>query len=173
SGFLSGVIDITTTEVADFLFGGVLPCTPDRFGSIARTKVPCVVSCGALDMVNFGALDTIPEKYRTRSLYKHNAQVTLMRTTPQENEAMGIWIAQRLNQCEGPVRLLIPEKGVSAIDAEGKPFHDEDANRALFSTLERELRLSKNRTLIRLPFHINDPAFADALVKNFWDIAHA
>jgi uncharacterized protein (UPF0261 family) len=170
AGFLTGVVDITTTEVADFLFGGVLPCTEDRFGSIARTKVPCVMSCGALDMVNFGSPDTIPQEYRHRTLYKHNPEVTLMRTTPDENRKIGEWIASKLNQCEGPLRFLIPEKGVSGIDAEGKVFFDEEANQALFSTLEQNLKQTKNRQLIRLPLHINDKAFAGALADNCREI---
>lgn len=170
-GFLGGVIDITTTEVADYLVGGVLPCTEDRFGAIARTKVPYVVSCGALDMVNFWALETVPEKFRGRNLYKHNPQVTLMRTTPEENKRFGEWIAQRLNLCEGPVRLLIPEGGVSAIDAPGKPFHDAEADRVLFEALERNVKQTAQRRVIRLPLHINDEKFSQALAQNFREIA--
>jgi uncharacterized protein (UPF0261 family) len=172
-GFLSGVLDITTTEVADFLFGGVLPCTDDRFGAVARAKVPCVVSCGALDMVNFGSMDTVPEKFRGRKFYKHNSQVTLMRTTPDENKQMGEWIANKLNQCDGPLRLLIPEAGVSAIDATGKVFYDTEADRALFTALEANLRQTRNRKLVRLPLHINDKAFAHALVTSFKDLVSA
>lgn len=168
--FLAGVVDITTTEVADFLFGGILPCTEDRFGAMARSGIPYVVSCGALDMVNFGNVDTIPEKYRERKLYNHNPQVTLMRTTPDENRKLGEWIAKKLNQCEGPVRLLIPEKGVSAIDAEAKPFYDPEADRMLFAALEQNLKQTSDRRLIRLPLHINDEAFARALVKNFREV---
>jgi uncharacterized protein (UPF0261 family) len=170
-GFLSGVIDITTTEVADYLLGGVLPCTEDRFGAIARTKVPYVVSCGALDMVNFWAMDTVPEKFRARNLYKHNPQVTLMRTTAEENKRFGEWIAHKLNECEGPVRLLIPEGGVSAIDAPGKPFHDPDADRALFAALEGNINQTPQRRVIRLPLHINDVKFSQALAQNFREIA--
>jgi uncharacterized protein (UPF0261 family) len=170
-GFLTGVIDITTTEVADFLLGGILPCTEDRFGAIARTRVPYVGSCGALDMVNFGGIDTVPQRYSGRKFYEHNPQVTLMRTTAAENRAFGEWIADRLNRCEGPVRFLIPEKGVSAIDAEGKPFHDPEADAALFAALQATLRQTDNRRLIRLPLHINDPAFAQALAQNFREIS--
>ncbi len=171
SGFLVGAIDITTTEVADFFLGGIAPCTPDRFGSIARTKIPYVASCGALDMANFGGIDTVPEKYRSRHLYKHNPQVTLMRTTPAENAQFGEWIARRLNECTGPVRFLIPEKGVSAIDAEGKAFYDPAADRALFDAIEKHLKQDSNRRLIRLPYHINDAPFAQALADNFREIA--
>jgi uncharacterized protein (UPF0261 family) len=171
SGFLSGVIDVTTTEVADFLVGGILPCTEDRFGAIARTKVPYVASVGALDMVNFWGKNTIPEEFRQRNLYMHNPQVTLMRTKPEENQRFGEWIASRLNTCEGPVRMLIPEKGVSAIDAEGKQFHDPVADRALFEALAANLKQTENRKLVRLPHHINDKAFSDALVRAFREIA--
>lgn len=169
--FLVGVVDITTTEVADLLIGGVLPCTEDRFGAIARTRIPYVASCGALDMVNFGAIETVPERFRQRRLYKHNPQVTLMRTTPEENKLFGEWIAKRLNDCDGPVRFIIPENGVSAIDAPGKPFHDPEADRALFTALEANLKQTSRRRLVRLPLHINDKAFAEALANAFREIA--
>jgi uncharacterized protein (UPF0261 family) len=171
SGYLVGAIDITTTEVADFLVGGVLPCSEDRFGAVARTQIPYVASCGALDMVNFGGFDSLPEKFRQRRLYKHNPQVTLMRTTPQENKLFGEWIATRLNDCSGPVRLLIPERGVSAIDAPGKPFHDPEADQALFAALEATLKPTPKRRLVRLPMHINDKAFAEALAQSYREIA--
>ena len=114
SGLLAGIIDITTTEVCDLLLGGVLPATEDRFGAVARTRLPYVGSVGALDMVNFWARLTVPEKYRGRLFYEHNPNVTLMRTSPDESRKIGEWIGARLNLCEGPVRFLIPEKGVSA-----------------------------------------------------------
>jgi uncharacterized protein (UPF0261 family) len=170
SGLLVAGLDITTTEVCDFLVGGVFPCTPDRFNAFVRTKRPYVGSCGALDMVNFGAMDTVPSKFRDRTLYVHNPQVTLMRTTPEENAEIGTWIAERLNLCEGAVRFLIPEKGVSAIDAPGKPFHDPVADASLFAAIERTLRPTANRQLIRLPYNINDPPFAEALVDHFNDV---
>jgi uncharacterized protein (UPF0261 family) len=122
SALLVGVIDVTTTEICDLLFEGVLSAGPDRLGAIARTRIPYVGSVGALDMVNFHAIDSVPEKYRRRNLYRHNPQVTLMRTTADENRTMGAWIAERLNRCQGEVRFLIPEKGVSAIDAPASPF---------------------------------------------------
>jgi uncharacterized protein (UPF0261 family) len=164
---LIGIIDVTTTEICDLLFDGVLSAGPDRLGAIARTGVPYVGSVGALDMVNFRAFDTVPEKYRQRNLYRHNPQVTLMRTTAEENRLLGEWIGERLNRGEGPVRFLIPEKGVSALDAPGKPFHDPEADAALFMALERSLRQTEKRRLIRLPHHINDPEFSAALVENF------
>ena len=171
SGLVAGVIDVTTTEVCDLLMGGVFPCTEDRFGAIARTKVPYVGSCGALDMVNFGAMDTVPERYRDRNLYVHNPQVTLMRTTPEECARMGEWIGYKLNACEGEVRFLIPEGGVSLLDAPGQAFHDPEADAALFEALEATVRQSDRRRLLRLPHDINDPAFADALVAEFRAIA--
>jgi uncharacterized protein (UPF0261 family) len=171
-GFLRGVIDATTTEVADFLVGGVFACSEDRFGAIARTGLPYVGSTGAADMVNFGAMETVPETFRGRRLHVHNAQVTLMRTTPEENAAIGAWIAARLNLCPGPVRFLLPLGGVSAIDAPGQPFHDPAADEALFQALRRDLRQTADRRLIELPLHINDPEFAAALVREFRAIAH-
>jgi uncharacterized protein (UPF0261 family) len=166
SKLLIGGIDITTTEVCDYLFGGVFACTEDRFGAFIRTSLPYVGSCGALDMVNFGAKDTVPSKFKGRNLYVHNPQVTLMRTTPEENVLIGEWIGRRLNECRGPVRFLIPELGVSAIDAPGMPFHDPGADAAL----ERTVTRSNGRELVRLPFHINDEQFSQALVQHFHDV---
>jgi len=170
SGMLEGVIDITTTEVADFLVGGVMSAGEDRMGAIIRSQIPYVGSCGALDMVNFEAFDTVPQKFKDRNLYQHNPQVTLMRTTAAENQSFGRFIAAKLNQMEGPVRFLLPLKGVSLIDAPGQPFHDPAADRMLFDTLESELRPGPNRRLIKLDMNINDPAFAQALVDHFLEI---
>jgi uncharacterized protein (UPF0261 family)/ABC-type branched-subunit amino acid transport system ATPase component len=171
SGLLTGVIDVTTTEVPDLLVGGVFPAAHDRLGAIIRTRVPYVGSCGALDMVNFHAMDRVPARFRGRKLHIHNPNVTLMRTSVEENEAIGRFIVERLNRMEGPVRFLIPEGGVSLLDAPGRPFHDPAADRALFSAIERQFRPAANRRLIRLPNNINDPAFARALVANFREIA--
>jgi uncharacterized protein (UPF0261 family) len=171
SGLVTSVIDVTTTEVPDLLVGGVFPCTDDRFGAIARTRVPYVVSCGALDMVNFGPIDTVPAEFRSRNLYKHNPNVTLMRTTPAENARVGRWITGRLNRCDGPVRFLIPEGGLSGLDQPGGPFWDPAADQALFKQLKNNFRTAKDRKLVSLPHHINDQAFADALVANFNQIA--
>jgi uncharacterized protein (UPF0261 family)/ABC-type branched-subunit amino acid transport system ATPase component len=170
SGLFAGLIDVTTTEVADHLMGGVMSAGEDRFGAVIRTRVPYVGSCGALDMVNFGPLDTVPERYRARKLHVHNPNVTLMRTTPEENARMGQWIGEKLNRCDGPVRFLIPEKGVSGIDAPGEPFHDPAADAALFKALADTVRQTERRKLVRLPHHINDPAFAAALVANFLEL---
>jgi uncharacterized protein (UPF0261 family) len=170
-GLIGGVIDITTTEVCDHLFGGVLACTEDRFGAVVRSKAPYVGSCGALDMVNFGAMETVPPHYGGRKLYAHNPQVTLMRTTIEENIQQARWIAERLNQCTGEVRFLLPLGGVSALDAPGQPFWDPKADEALFETLTREVEQTDRRKLVRLPFHINDPNFAQAGVEEFQAIA--
>jgi uncharacterized protein (UPF0261 family) len=172
SDMLAGVIDITTTEVCDLLFGGVLPATEDRFGAIARTKIPYVGSVGALDMVNFWAPETIPERYRGRLFYNHNSNVTLMRTTADECREIGAWIGRKLNACDGPVRFLIPEKGVSALDVEGGAFFDPIVDAALFETIEATVTPSANRRIQRLPFHINDPQFAEAAVAAFRDIVN-
>ena len=171
SGRLVGVIDVTTTEVCDLMMGGIFPATEDRFGAFARARLPYVGSVGALDMVNFGAPETVPERYRGRTFHAHNPQVTLMRTTAEECAEMGRWIGARLNQMEGPVRFLLPEGGVSALDAPGQPFHDPRAREALFTALEATVRQAGNRQLVRLPHHINDPAFAAALVAAFREIA--
>ncbi|MER9315082.1 Tm-1-like ATP-binding domain-containing protein [Mesorhizobium sp. M0317] len=171
SGLLAGVIDITTTEVCDLLFGGVLPATEDRFGAIARTKLPYVGSVGALDMVNFWAPPTIPEKFRGRLFYEHNPNVTLMRTTVDECRGIGEWIGTRLARCEGPVHFLIPEKGVSALDIEGGAFFDPEADAVLFDAVERTIKPNAARRVSRLPLHINDPEFAKAATAAFLDIA--
>ncbi|NOJ38026.1 ABC transporter permease [Bradyrhizobium australiense] len=165
SGMLAAVIDLTTTEVCDLLMGGVFPATDDRFGAIIRNRLPFIGSAGALDMVNFGAPDTIPERYRQRKFHVHNPQVILMRTTPEENDRMGRWIGEKLNRMDGPVRFFLPEGGVSALDAPGEPFWDPEADAALFTALERSVRQTGNRQLIRIKRHINEPEFASAIVN--------
>jgi uncharacterized protein (UPF0261 family) len=170
SGMLSAAVDLTTTEICDMMMGGVFAADEDRFGAFIRTRVPYVGSVGALDMVNFGPRDSVPEKYKDRTFIEHNPQVTLMRTTAAENARMGEWIAGRLNEMAGPVRFLIPEGGVSALDAPGQPFHDPEADRALFDALERNFRETATRRLVRLPHHINDPAFAEAVVQALEEI---
>jgi uncharacterized protein (UPF0261 family) len=167
AGALAGVIDITTTEVCDLLFGGVLPATEDRFGAIARARVPYIGSCGALDMVNFGPMESVPERYRGRTLQVHNPTVTLMRTTPEENARAGRWIGERLNLMDGPVRFFLPEGGVSALDAPGRPFSDPMADEELFRSLETTVRQTGSRRLVRLPAHINDPSFSAEIVAEF------
>lgn len=171
SGLIAGFIDTTTTEVCDLLMDGVFPCTEDRFGAVARTRLPYVGSCGALDMVNFGAKETVPARYRGRNLYIHNPQVTLMRTTAEECAKLGNWIGERLNRCEGEVRFMLPEGGVSLLDAPGMAFHDPQADAALFAALEQTVVQTDKRRLIRLPHNINDAAFAAALVGEFRTVA--
>lgn len=170
SGLMQAAIDLTTTEICDMMMGGVFAADEDRFGAFIRTRIPYVVSLGALDMVNFGPRDSVPEKYKDRLFVEHNPQVTLMRTTAEENARMGEWIAGRLNQMTGPVRLLIPEGGVSALDAPGQPFHDPAADKALFDAIARNFREAGNRRMIRLPYHINDPEFARACVAALAEI---
>jgi uncharacterized protein (UPF0261 family) len=167
SGLVTGLIDITTTEVPDFLIGGVFPCTADRFGAAIRTKLPYLGSVGAVDMVNFGARGSVPETFRDRRLHVHNAQVTLMRTTAEENRAIGAWIVERLNRMEGPVRFLLPLGGVSAIDVPGMPFHDPEADAALFDTIRKGWKPAPNRQLVEVDAAINDPAFAAAALTHF------
>lgn len=170
SGFLTSALDLTTTEVADHLFGGTLPCTDDRFGAIIRTRVPYIGSVGAVDMVNFGARETVPAHYAQRNFYIHNSFVTLMRTTPKENTLIGEWIVERLNKMTGPVRFLLPLSGVSAIDMPGKPFHDHEADAALFDAIRGGWKPAANRVLIEINAHINDASFADAVVSAFNDV---
>ena len=167
SGTLAAVIDLTTTEVCDFLLGGVMPATEDRFGAVIRSRIPYIGSCGALDMVNFGAMETVPERYRGRLLHVHNPTVTLMRTTAEENARIGRWIGERLNRMEGSVRFFLPEGGVSALDAPGRAFFDPRADEELFRALEDTVRQTGSRRLIRLPSNINDPAFAAEIVAEF------
>jgi len=171
SGLLAGVIDVSTTEIADEIGGGVLSAGPTRLDVFARHPLPYVGSCGALDMVNFGPWESVPERFKGRTLHRHNPTVTLMRTTVDENRAIGEFIARKLNAMSGPVRFLIPEGGVSQIDRPGQPFHDAQADRALFEAIERNFRAGTNRTCKRLPLHINDEAFADALVAAWREVA--
>jgi uncharacterized protein (UPF0261 family) len=170
SGLISCVLDITTTEVADEVVGGVFAAGPARFDVLTERNIPCVMSVGALDMVNFGAKETVPPQFRDRRLHVHNANVTLMRTTPDENRAFARWIASKINRTTAPLTLLIPERGVSMIDAPGQPFHDPAADAALFEELQRTIIQTPTRKILRLPHHINDPAFAEAIVTAFLEI---
>ena len=170
SGFFAGVLDMTTTEVADHLFGGVLPCTDDRFGAFIRHAISYVGSVGACDMVNFGPRETVPQKHDGRKFHVHNAQVTLMRTTPDENTAIGRFIVERVNRMAGPVRFLLPRRGVSAIDAEGQVFHDPKADAALFDAIRNGWQAAPHRKLLEIDAHINDQAFANAAAQAFTDI---
>jgi uncharacterized protein (UPF0261 family) len=170
SGLVAAMLDLTTTEIADLLVGGVLPATEARLEAVIATGIPYIGSVGALDMVNFGALDTVPERFQGRRLYVHNANVTLMRTTPEENTSFGHWLVAKLNRMTGPVRFLLPKGGISAIDVPGQPFHDPEADAALFAAIEASFATTPDRRLIRLPHAINDPAFANAVVEAFHEI---
>ena len=165
SGYIDRVLDITTTEVADEVVGGVFPCGENRFESIISHMVPCVMSLGALDMVNFGAMETVPEKFRDRNLYVHNTEVTLMRTNVEENIAIAEWLANKINRTTAAFSLVISEGGVSMLDAPDQLFHDVEADQALFSTLEKLIEQNPKRRIIRSPHHINDREFADLLVR--------
>ena len=160
-GWFAGVLDVTTTEWADEVVGGVLTAGPDRLGAAGRKGVPQVVSVGALDMVNFGAPETMPQHFRERRLYRHNPTVTLMRTTTHECREIGRRIAGQLNQATGPVVVLLPMRGVSMIDRDGQPFHDAAADAALFGALREGLK--PGIRIRELDAHINDPEFAHAL----------
>jgi uncharacterized protein (UPF0261 family) len=159
-GMIAGVLDITTTELADELVGGELSAGRDRLTAAALRGVPQVISVGALDMVNFGPPGTVPEKFRQRRFYQHNPTVTLMRTTPEENDRLGKEIAEKASAARGPTAVFLPLRGVSAIDAAGHPFWWPEADAALFQSLRNAI--SPHVKLIELDLHINDPAFAQA-----------
>ncbi|MAW59102.1 MAG: hypothetical protein CL564_05735 [Alphaproteobacteria bacterium] len=167
SGLVKGLIDVTTTEICDLLMDGVFSAGEDRLNSIISTKLPYVGSCGALDMVNFGAKESVPQKFKERKLHAHNANVTLMRTTIEENKYIGQWIADKLNQMKGEVRFLLPLKGLSSLDSEGQVFYNPKADAALFDTIENNLIQTEKRKLIKLNHNINDPEFSKELVKQF------
>jgi uncharacterized protein (UPF0261 family) len=162
-GFIRGVLDLTTTELADEMVGGVLSAGPHRLETAGDMGIPQVISTGALDMVNFGPRDSIPQEFRGRTFYQHNSSVTLMRTTPQENARLGQIVAEKANAARGPVTIVMPLRGVSAIDAPGQPFHDADADAALFDAIRRHARVK----VLELDTHINDPEFAAAVVNEF------
>ena len=164
-GFITGVLDITTTELADEVAGGALSAGPDRLEAAGEAGIPQVVSLGALDMANFGPLESVPARFEGRLLYRHNAAVTLMRTTTQENAEIGRLIAEKLNRARGPVTLVVPLRGISAMDAEGGAFYDPDADSALFAALREGLEPRVD--LLEVDAHINDPIFATTLVDAF------
>jgi len=159
AGFFKGVLDITTTEWCDEIVGGVLGAGPNRLEAAGRNHVPQVVSVGALDMVNFGPIDTIPEKFKSRNLYKHNPTVTLMRTTVEENIKFGQKIAEKLNASFGKTVLILPLKGVSMIDAPGQPFYGSKEDEALFDTLKNNIDTDKVN-IVEMDNNINEKAFA-------------
>ena len=167
SGFITAVLDVTTTELADDLVGGVLSAGPDRLEAAGELGIPQVVSLGALDMVNFGPVDTVPVEFRGRLLYQHNPTVTLMRTTPEECAELGRRIGRKLSAATGPVTLFIPLRGVSLIAVDGQVFHDPDADRALFDGLRETL--DPGVDVRELDTDINDPDFAHALANTLHD----
>ncbi|CAN1814046.1 ToMV susceptible protein tm-1(GCR26) [Linum perenne] len=170
-GFIQGVLDITTTEVADYIVGGVMACDSSRFDAIVEKKIPLVLSVGALDMVNFGAKDTIPSQFQQRKIHVHNEQVSLIRTTSDENKKFAAFIADKLNSSSAKLRVCLPEKGVSALDAKGRPFYDPDATSTLLNELKRLIQKTEDRQVKVFPYNINDPEFANALVDSFLEIA--
>jgi uncharacterized protein (UPF0261 family) len=170
SGLITAVLDMTTTEIADLVVGGVFPAGLDRLDVVAATGVPYVGSCGALDMVNFGSRSSVPAQFADRLLHVHNPEVTLMRTTAEENVAFGEFIAGKLNACPGPVRFLLPEGGVSLIDAPGQPFWDPAADAALFATIEKLIERTDDRRVERVAANINDAEFAAAAMQAFDEV---
>ena len=190
-GLIAGVLDITTTELADEQVGGFLSAGPDRLTAAGKAGIPQVVSTGALDMANFYAPDSVPAKFKDRLFYKHNANVTLMRTTPEENAQIGAGIARKLSAATGPVAVLLPKRGVSAIDKQGQPFDDPAARKALHDAVRSGLeRLRPRRAseasraaasgggapravridVTELDLHINDPEFADAAARKLIEL---
>jgi uncharacterized protein (UPF0261 family) len=169
-GLIDGMLDLTTTELADELVGGVLSAGPDRLEAAGKKGIPQVVSLGALDMVNFGPRSTVPERFEGRTFHIHNEAVTLMRTTPEENSALGARIADVLGRSSGPVAVLVPLRGVSALDAPGRPFHDPKADAALFEALAIGLKASPQVRLVERDEHINDPAFAEAAASTLVEL---
>jgi uncharacterized protein (UPF0261 family) len=161
-GLLAGVLDATTTELADELVGGIFSAGPDRLSAAGKAGIPQVVSVGALDMVNFGPMDTVPAQFKDRNLYVHNPITTLMRTTAAENTELGTRLARRLSAATGPTSLFLPLRGVSAIDVDGAPFRDEAADRALFSAIHDGLDTQRVE-LVEMDTDINDDRFADAM----------
>jgi uncharacterized protein (UPF0261 family) len=163
AGFITGALDVTTTELADELVGGVLSAGPDRLEAAGALGLPQVVSVGALDMVNFGPMDTVPAAFRDRNLYEHNATVTLMRTTEAECAELGRILARKLNAATGPLAVFLPTGGVSMIDAPGMPFHDPAADAALVRELKAGLRPGVE--VVEMATNVNDPAFARAMAE--------
>jgi uncharacterized protein (UPF0261 family) len=168
-GYLVGALDATTTELADDLVGGVLSAGPDRLEAVGREGIPQVVSLGALDMVNFGPRDTVPERFERRNLYVHNPTVTLMRTTREEMAELGRRIARKLNGATGPTVLYVPLRGVSAIDVEGAPFRDAEADEALFAALREDLDTAKVE-LHEVDADVNEPEFALAMANRLHEL---
>ncbi len=162
-GFLAGVLDVTTTELADELVGGILSAGPDRLEAAGASGLPQVVAPGALDMVNFGPPDTVPEAFSDRLFYQHNPTVTLMRTTAEETAELGRIMARKLSEAQGPTTVIIPKQGISAIDKTGQPFDAPEARTAWSENLKAHI--GDNVTIIEMDAHINDDEFATKLVE--------
>lgn len=169
AGFFDGVLDLTTTEWCDELVGGVLNAGPQRLEAAGNCNVPQVVSTGALDMVNFGPIESVPQEFRERNLYKHNPTVTLMRTTVDENRQLGLILAAKLNQAKSPTALMLPLKGVSMIDVEGQPFYGPEEDQMLFSTLRDKID-RRVVELVEIDSDINDQHFAIAAAKKLIEL---
>ena len=169
-GMIAGVLDITTTELADEHGGGFLSAGPDRLTAAGQAGVPQVISVGATDMINFHSIDTVPPQFKDRSLYKHNANVTLMRTTPEDCRKIGEDIGRKASAARGPTVIMLPLQGVSAIDRAGQPFDHPEARRVLFGSI-RATRGSVE--LIEMDNHINDPAFAEAAARKLMELMGA
>jgi uncharacterized protein (UPF0261 family) len=172
AGYAVGSLDVTTTEFCDQVAGGVLAAVPERLESAGAAGIPQVVSLGALDMVNFGPMESVPERYRGRNLYVHNPTITLMRTTPDECREIARIVARKLNAATGPTVLFVPLRGVSMIATEGQPFHDPVADEALFSTLREELDPTRVE-VHELDTHVNDPVFALAMANRLHELIEA
>lgn len=169
-GLIAGVLDITTTELADELCGGLLTAGPDRLTAAGRLGVPQVVSVGAQDMVNFHAPESVPAKFKDRQFHRHNANVTLMRTSPEENARIGADIGRKVAAAKGPVSVMLPKKGLSAIDREGQPFNDPAARKALYDAIKAN---AGRVEVVEMDCHINDNEFADAAVRKLLDFMKA
>ncbi|KAI3942438.1 hypothetical protein MKW98_013090 [Papaver atlanticum] len=169
-GSIQAVLDITTSEVADYILGGIMPCDSSRFDAIIEKEVPLVLSIGALDVVNFGPKNSIPSEFHQRNILVHNDKISVMRTTADENKKFASFIASKLNKASSKIRICLPQKGLSSLDAPGKPFYDPNVTATLINELERLVVTNDNRQVKRCPYHINDAAFANALVDSFMEI---
>ena len=167
-GLIAGVLDITTTELADELVGGILSAGPDRLTAAGQCGIPQVISVGATDMVNFGPPETVPLTFKSRLFYLHNPTVTLMRTTVEENARLGEQIAAKANSATGPTKILLPLRGVSALDAAGREFFDDQARAALFQSIRTHAKCE----VIEFDLHINDPLFAEAAANKLIELLH-
>lgn len=168
SGFVSAVLDVTTTELTDELVGGVFSAGPDRLEAAGALGLPQVVSVGATEMGTFGPPETVPARYRGRSLYRHNEHITLMRVTAEESAALGRLMARKLNAARGPVSVFVPTGGFSALSVDGGPFHDPAADAALIKTLRTGLRADIE--VVEMATDINDPAFAVAMARRLEEL---